>query len=78
MEEKKFDVNSFIGMILIGGILLWWMNSNTTRDYPNTETTTEQVINSENTASQLMQQYATCYESDSLNKLISKSIRCFC
>ena len=27
MEEKKFDVNSFIGMILIGGILLWWMSS---------------------------------------------------
>ena len=28
MEQKKFDYNSFIGMILLGGILLWWMNSN--------------------------------------------------
>jgi YidC/Oxa1 family membrane protein insertase len=28
MEEKKFDFNSFIGMLLLGGILLWWMNSN--------------------------------------------------
>ncbi len=28
MEQKKFDINSFIGMILIGGILLLWMNNN--------------------------------------------------
>ena len=28
MEQKKFDYNSFIGMILLVGILLWWMNSN--------------------------------------------------
>jgi len=28
MEQKKFDINSFIGMILLGGILWWWMNSN--------------------------------------------------
>ena len=52
MEEKKFDVNSFIGMILIGGILLWWMNSTQPEITPNTETTTEQIINSEATASQ--------------------------
>jgi len=52
MEEKKFDVNSFIGMILIGGILLWWMNSTQPEITPNTETTTEQIINSEAAASQ--------------------------
>ena len=52
MEEKKFDVNSFIGMILIGGILLWWMNSTQPEITPKTETTTEQIINSEATASQ--------------------------
>ena len=52
MEEKKFDVNSFIGMILIGGILLWWMNSTQPEVTPNTETTTEQIINSDDTASQ--------------------------
>ncbi len=52
MEEKKFDVNSFIGMILIGGILLWWMNSTQPEITPNTETTTEQIINSEATESQ--------------------------
>ena len=52
MEEKKFDVNSFIGMILIGGILLWWMNSTQPEVTPNTETTTEQIIKSDDTASQ--------------------------
>ena len=52
MEEKKFDVNSFIGMILIGGILLWWMNSTQPEITPKTETTTEQIVNSEAIASQ--------------------------
>ncbi|MFT5147225.1 MAG: YidC/Oxa1 family membrane protein insertase, partial [Polaribacter sp.] len=27
MEQKKFDVNSFIGMILLGGIIFWWMST---------------------------------------------------
>ncbi|MFV0247467.1 MAG: membrane protein insertase YidC [Tenacibaculum sp.] len=27
MEQKKFDVNSFIGMLLLAGILLWWLNT---------------------------------------------------
>ena len=43
MEEKKFDINSFIGMILIGGILFWWMSSNQPEIDQNTKTTTEQV-----------------------------------
>ena len=28
MEQKKFDYNSFIGMILLGGIMLWYFNTN--------------------------------------------------
>lgn len=28
MEEKKFDYNSLIGMILLGGIMLWYFNTN--------------------------------------------------
>ena len=28
MEEKKFDLNSIIGFVLIGAIMLWWMYSN--------------------------------------------------
>ncbi len=52
MEEKKFDVNSFIGMILIGGILLWWMNSNQPEINQNTETKSEQQIKSDSIAYQ--------------------------
>ena len=47
MEEKKFDVNSFIGMILIGGILFWWMSTNQPEIDQNTETNTEKTINSD-------------------------------
>ena len=28
MEEKKFDYNSLIGMILLAGIMLWYFNTN--------------------------------------------------
>ncbi|WP_299134937.1 membrane protein insertase YidC [uncultured Tenacibaculum sp.] len=45
MEQKKFDFNSFIGMLLLGGILLWWMNTQKPEETPetNTSTQTEQV-----------------------------------
>lgn len=28
MEEKKFDLNSLIGFVLLGAIMLWWMYTN--------------------------------------------------
>ena len=28
MEEKKFDINSLIGFVLLGAIMIWWMYSN--------------------------------------------------
>ncbi|MEX6625349.1 membrane protein insertase YidC [Tenacibaculum salmonis] len=43
MEEKKFDVKSFIGMLLLGGILLWWMNTRKPEVTPETTTQTAQV-----------------------------------
>ena len=52
MEEKKFDVNSFIGMILIGGILIWWMSSTQPEMNQNTKTTSEQTIKSDSVAYQ--------------------------
>ncbi len=43
MEQKKFDFNSFIGMLLLGGIFLWWANTQkpevTEGNDPKTETT---------------------------------------
>ncbi len=43
MEEKKFDFNSFIGMILLGGVLLWYLNMNKPEPKPENTTNTEHV-----------------------------------
>lgn len=44
MEEKKIDIQSIIGFILIGGILLWMLYNNTPDETEAVdETTTEQV-----------------------------------
>ena len=45
MEEKKFDINSFIGMLLLGGILIWWMSTQAPKSEENTTTSTEQIKN---------------------------------
>ncbi len=53
MEEKKIDIQSIIGFILIGGILLWMLYTNTPEEGAVEDTqTTEQVDNgaSENKA----------------------------
>ena len=44
MEEKKFDLNTLIGFLLIGAIMLWWMYSNQpTPEELQEKTKTEQV-----------------------------------
>jgi len=46
MEEKKIDVQSIIGFILIGGILLWMLYNNTPDEAESAdEVTTEENIN---------------------------------
>ena len=46
MEEKKIDVQSIIGFILIGGILLWMLYNNTPDETESVdEVTTEENIN---------------------------------
>ena len=42
MEQKKFDYNSFIGMILLGGIMLWYFNTN--KPEITEEKTTQEVV----------------------------------
>ncbi|WGH77055.1 membrane protein insertase YidC [Tenacibaculum tangerinum] len=42
---KKFDLNSFIGMLLLGGIMLWWMNTQKPEETPEKTTQTEQTTN---------------------------------
>ncbi|MEQ6124883.1 membrane protein insertase YidC [Pseudotenacibaculum sp. MALMAid0570] len=49
MEQKKFDVNSFIGMVLLGGILLWWMNTSQPEVTNDTTNPTEQISDSTKT-----------------------------
>lgn len=45
MEEKKLDINSLIGFILIGGILIWMLYMNQTApEAIEEETTTEEVV----------------------------------
>ncbi len=48
MEEKKFDYNSFIGMILLARILLWWINSNKEEITPETNIETVTVAKEQN------------------------------
>ncbi|WP_405565910.1 membrane protein insertase YidC [Polaribacter sp. Asnod6-C07] len=56
MEQKKFDYNSFIGMILLGAIMLWYLNTNKPEDIeqkstPDVEETTVNTPTTTKTAS---------------------------
>ena len=46
MEEKKFDLNSAIGFVLLGAIMLWYLYSNqpTPEELQEQEAKKEQVI----------------------------------
>tara|TARA_B110000902_G_scaffold177978_1_gene201785 strand:+ start:2230 stop:4107 length:1878 start_codon:yes stop_codon:yes gene_type:complete len=69
MEQKKFDINSFIGMILLGGILLYWMNSNKTDETTDTETKTEQVVSTSKNTTNTNTENKPVFESDSLKQI---------
>ena len=50
MEKKKFDLNTFIGIALIGGILVWMMYRQPSPEEIEAEKAkTEQVVESEKT-----------------------------
>ena len=67
MEQKKFDVNSFIGMILLGGIIFWWMSTQEPEvDATNTTTTSKVVAAPENINNTVT---ATAFENDSLKQV---------
>ncbi|QOD61783.1 membrane protein insertase YidC [Polaribacter haliotis] len=76
MEQKKFDFNSFIGMILLGGIILWWMNTNSPEPEITTDTNTTQIVDSTNainntTTSTTVNE--TAFENDSIKQLALKN-----
>jgi len=75
MEQKKFDVNSFIGMILLGGIIYWWMSTqeptiDTTNDTTDTEIVTSPESNN-NTSNAFAN--TTAIENDSIKQLSLKN-----
>ena len=69
MEQKKFDLNSFIGMILLGGILIYWINTQKPEEI--NDVATEQVTNiSENNANTVTK---PTYKNDSLKQVALKN-----
>ena len=74
MEQKKFDVNSFIGMILLGGIIFWWMSTQEptidTNDTYDTEIVTSPESNN-NTSNAFSN--TTAIENDSIKQLNLKN-----
>ena len=71
MEEKKFDYNSFIGMILLGGILLWWINSNKEEITPETNIETVTVAKEQN--SDAFENVKPILQSDSLRAITQQN-----
>jgi YidC/Oxa1 family membrane protein insertase len=68
MEQKKFDFNSFIGMILLAGIMLWYFNTNKPKIDPE-EITTEQIVDSAKTDTQPTVAKAPVFENDSIQQI---------
>jgi YidC/Oxa1 family membrane protein insertase len=53
MENKKFDINSIIGFLLIGAILIWLLYTESEKQQAETpKTTTEQVDKAENASNE--------------------------
>lgn len=53
MEEKKIDVQSIIGFILIGGILLWMLYNNTPEETETENATSTEQVEPANTGNQI-------------------------
>jgi len=69
MEQKKFDKNSFIGILLLGAIMLWYMYSSQEEVLP-TENTTEQVVDdTKTTTPAITQNTANTIANDSLKNI---------
>ncbi|OAD46102.1 membrane protein insertase YidC [Polaribacter atrinae] len=69
MEQKKFDINSFIGMLLLGGILLYWINTTKPDETTDASTNTEQTVDSTNNTSNTFTENAPVFENDSLKQV---------
>lgn len=66
MEQKKFDYNSLIGMILLGAILLWWMNSRQPEENLPNNNTTKQIDSTKTTIKS---------DSTAINSIVTDSVK---
>ncbi len=73
MEEKKFDLNSLIGFVLLGAIMLWWMYTNQptleeleAEKNKETEQVQEETISSTNTTTNPIADFVQATDSLSL------------
>ncbi len=74
MEQKKFDLNSFIGLILLGGIVFWWMSTQKPAIEETDNSAQTSVVNStesSNTNNTLVKE--TAYQNDSLKQVALKN-----
>ncbi|MDN3618909.1 membrane protein insertase YidC [Polaribacter undariae] len=69
MEQKKFDINSFIGMLLLGGILLYWINSTKPDETTDPSTNTEQIVDTTKNTSNTFTENTPVFENDSLKQI---------
>lgn len=69
MEQKKFDYNSLIGMVLLGAIMLWYFNTNQPKTDPE-ETSTQEVVDaSTNTVKEITKTTSPSSKNDSIKKI---------
>ena len=71
MEQKKFDVNSFIGMILLGGIIFWWMSTQEPAIDTTIETNNTEIVASPDSNNNTSNAFANTpvIENDSIKQL---------
>jgi YidC/Oxa1 family membrane protein insertase len=72
MEQKKFDANSFIGILLLGAIALWFMYSSQEEITP-TETSIENVVDAINTTSPVLTNTTDIVTNDSIKNAALQS-----
>ena len=74
MEEKKFDINSVLGFVLIGAILIWMLYQNKAEVQPNEDTpTTEEVTTTKPDTSNITPKQNTALENQ--NNFIADSLK---
>ncbi|AUC84731.1 membrane protein insertase YidC [Polaribacter sp. ALD11] len=75
MEQKKFDLNSFIGLILLGGIIFWWMSTQEPEIDKTNATSKTEIVDSTKTSNNTDASFVneTTFENDSIKQIALKN-----